>query len=790
MKTLTFVILNGVFVAAALLMWPIYQDVSFIILAGVSLLAANAISLISVLRRLRARTTLLITAATYLVLGVPLAIPSGMTNLLSFFSAFLRLFTAPVTSWKDVLTLTLPVGSYQTALLPAFLLLFVVPVFTLLVAVAAKKLWWIAAITALLPMLFAATFGSSATSTGTPLLWFTVPAPREIVLTLASLLLVMVWLSRRRVTTGKPRRMPWSAAGGIAVLAALAVSVTVAPALMTQVPRNVLRAQIDPQLHIDQQTSPLSLYRQAFGNELFDTELFQVSQTGDAQRIRIATLTGFDGQVATVSGSSTDTLSAQNTSFARVPALVDAQTQQGALAITIGALQGIWMPTVAPLESITFTAPRPEALSDGFFYNTALQAGVQLADGGLATGDSYRMHTSTTQPTSLELTDLKPTLSQPRIQPEFVPESLQDWLSMQKVSRSGAGLQTLIERLRSRGYLSHALSIDPQSPPLWATQIPGYDFQPSRAGHSSARIDQLFTELRDRQREVGSVGEAQLVAAVGDDEQFSVAALLLADQLGFNARVVLGTKLVSQADEGIPACTAGSCDGSNLTAWLEVQAPTGEWVAVDVTPQVANPIAPEVDRLQDPQVVTEVQPPSADSVQPPDAAPSQSEGKTPDSPATESDLTWLWVTLKAVGLTLLILFIVFGPFLLIVVLKQLRRTARQRGPEPKEMLLGAWNEYVDTAVDFGNSLPSAETRVELVQRFTRGAATDEALKLATLADAAVFSDAVVDASDSDTAWQLADARKREFRSGATRQQRLLAMISLKSFWRWIRGEQR
>lgn len=793
MRRMTFAILNVVFVLAAVLAWPIYQDLSYVILVTVSLVLANLVAFVSLQRSLRIRSTTIMTAATYLVLGVPLAVPSALASPQAFLSGVLSLVTAPVTGWKDLLTLTLPVGSYQTVLIPAFLLFFVLSVVTLMIALTAKTVWWIAAATALIPMVFAATFGSSATSASVGMLWFTMPAPREILLTLTSVLLMMLWLSRRRNSATQMQRSRWSTSAVVVTVSAMVLAIVIAPAMMAQVPRNVLRAQIDPQLKIDQQTSPLSLYRQAFQNELFNTELFQVSQGGSAERIRIATLTGFDGQVATVSADSSGNTIAQDSSFARVPALVDSATSQGSPSMKIGALRGIWMPTIANLAAVSFGDPRPEALADGFFYNEGLQAGIQLADGGLKNGDSYRLEPAAQggeAEQGVELASLQPGLSQPRINPDYVPESLQDWLAMQKVSRSGEGLETLITRLRARGYLSHALSIDAASPPLWMAQIPGYDFQPSRAGHSSARIDQLFTDLRDRQREVGAVSDEQLVAAVGDDEQFSVAALLLADQLGFNARIVLGTRLVGDTGQGIQPCTAGACDGSTLTAWLEVQGDTGEWVAVDVTPQHEHPIAPEVDRLQDPQVVTEVQPPAVDSVQPPEAAPSQSEAQSPDSPAADLDLTWLWETLRVISLSLLLAVILFGPFVLIWVLKRLRRGARKRGPEPKDMILGAWNEYVDTAVDFGQPIPQNETRLELVQRYSANQASVDDLTLAEIADRAVFSERVADAAQSAAAWQLVDARTRALRAQTNRRQQLTAAISLRSFWRWARGEKR
>ena len=123
--------------------------------------------------------------------------------------------------------------------------------------------------------------------------------------------------------------------------------------------------------------------------------------------------------------------------------------------------------------------------------------------------------------------------------------------------------------LRERGYLSHAVSVDPESPPTWLTEIPGYTFESSASGHSLARIDALFRALLDREAEVGDA-DLPLVAAVGDDEQFSVAVALIARELGFPARVVVGARLAS--DDALRTCDAGACRGGDIVAWTEANA--------------------------------------------------------------------------------------------------------------------------------------------------------------------------------------------------------------------------
>lgn len=782
MRTLTLTLLNVVFVAAAVLAWPIYQHPSFVTLVVVSLVLANALALLGMQRQWSATRLALLTAGVYLVIGVPLAIPSALSSPLAFLAGVGRLFIAPVTAWKDLLTLSLPVGSYQTVLVPALLIFLVVPVAALSIALRAQKVWGIAAGLALVPMVFASTFGSSATSLNLSFFFLTFPAVLEIGLTLASVLVLLMWMwFRRRNMSGGVRGHGAPVLGVVAI--GVIVSLLTVPTLMSQTPREVLRVQIDPELRVQNEISPLTTYRMFFTNELFDANLFEVSGGSNVERMRIATLSSFDGQVATVDSSTSAATSTQlQDAFARVPSVLAASPSgQGAFAaVNIGALRGIWMPTIANLNAVTFTGERRAALTDGFFYNQSLAAGIQLAQGGLTSADTYTVQGA--QPAAGELADLNPGLPQPRFDSAIIPESLQDWIALQKVPRTGAGLETLIDRLRARGYLSHALSIDTQKTPQWVQALPGYSFEPSRAGHSSARIDQLFTELRDREREVGAQSDEALVAAVGDDEQFSVAAMLLADQLGFNARVVLGTTM-----QGEGACQGGSCAGANISAWLEVQGDDGQWLAVDVTPQYENPIAPDVDRLQDPQVVTEVQPPRVDSVQPPEAEPSQNDSASDDDPLAGLDLTWLWVTLRVFGATLFVLLVLAGPFALIWLLKRLRRRSRRESPEPKDSILGAWNEYLDTAVDFGKDAPANLTRLELVTLHAEHNPTAADLALAEGVDRAVFSAQLASREQSEALWQLVDVRVKEFHAAVNRRRRVFALFSLRSFLRWVRG---
>lgn len=796
MNLITVTIFNLVFVIAAAIGWPIYQSASYLWLVGISLTAANAIALAGVLKKISAAKLVIATALLYLVLGVPLAIPSALADFPTFVAGLARLITAPVTAWKDLLTLSLPVGSYQTALVPAFIVFLVVPIAAISVALRAKKLWMLGALSAFTPLIFVISFGSSNASGPLRLLGLNLNAPLEITAAVASFIALMMWMMYRRdnaltnTAPGQVQRVGAAKryASSIVIMAlGLTPALVIVPTLMNDSARNVLRVQIDPALKIQAEVSPLANYRAGFTNELYGTELFQVDGASKLNRIRIATMTEYNGQVVTTGGSGdADTAS----TFSRTPALLTSGGKADETRVKISALTGIWLPTASNLRAVEFAGERQSALADGFFYNHPLEAGVELIEGGLKSGDEYVLQTTAVRGQTLSLAELQPGQTQPRIDPAFVPQSLQDWLALQKVDRSGEGLAELIDRLRSRGYLSHALSVDSANPPQWMAALPGYSFEPSRAGHSSARIDQMFTDLLKKQREVGSASDAELVAAVGDDEQFAVAAMLLADQLGFNSRVVLGTNLTSGEPGSISSCKNGRCNGANLTAWLEVQSSDGQWVAVDVTPQFKNPIAPDVDRQQDPQNVTQVNPPSVDPVQPPESAPSQSKAKSADTGNGSVDLTWLVTVGKYLRVLLALAIALLAVPLVIGWQKRRRTRARRTIRDPNQRAREGFDEFVDSHLDHGFTLEGSQTRQEIVSKFSADQISERDLAIAAIADRAVFDQAPVSGADADHMWELVDARERELSSSLNRRQRVRALISLRSFARGIAAHNR
>ncbi len=359
------------------------------------------------------------------------------------------------------------------------------------------------------------------------------------------------------------------------------------------------------------------------------------------------------------------------------------------------------------------------------------------------------------------------------------PDSLRTWVDEHASGSGGAALAGLVMLVRERGYLSHALDVGEETP-LWMQSLPDYTFQPSASGHSLARIDAMFARLLERETDPRAAASENFVAAVGDDEQFATAVALIARELGFPSRVVVGARLTS-ADSELRTCDAGVCRAQDLAAWTEVQSAAGQWIPVDVTPQYAQSPSLEVTEQRNPENVTEVRPDPVEDVVPPDPVQEDNGADDGTDDAAGLDLAWLWPIARIGGIALLVLLLVVGPFALIAGAKASRRRARRTQGVPAAQIAGGWDEYVDAAIDSGREASATLTRSELAEVF----ATPAGESLATDADRAVFSEAAASAADAAAFWRIVDeerhtmVRERGFWRG------VVATVSLRSFVRHL-----
>jgi len=776
-------------VLAAVAAWPIYSSGSFLLLVAVAVLAAAVVVSVVAWRRWSGWALAAGLLAAFTLIAVPLAVPSRLTSPLDVLRGLGESFAGVIVAWKDLVTVDLPVGSYRNLLIPALVVFLVGTGLILALAVRTDRWGPVAVVPGLGMTGFGLFFGRTSPSAPLSIGPVVLPAPVETAVGLGALLAAVLWLAWRAqdergralrrasevstvaMASGRSRTDRRRVALGVAMLVvAVVATVAVVPAASRDADRQVLRSAAGPERLIAEAVSPLAQYRAMFADSRSDEVLFRVSSDGSLpDRIRVATLDTYDGEIFRASGN-------EGTGFVRLPSTRDAGEGRAVEAdVEIVDLGGIWMPTAGSLSSATFEGDRRGLLADRFYYSADAEAGVQTADGGLVAGDRYRL--AAVEPVVEDVASMTP----PGVGDGVSGgDNLRRWVQEHATGSDGAALQGLVQMLRERGYLSHSLAPEGAPAPAWASDLPGYQLQPSASGHSLARIDRMFERLLEREDDPRAAASGNYVAAVGDDEQFSVATALIAHELGFPARVVVGTRLTS-SDNALSTCEAGECRARDLSAWTEVQGSDGRWAPIDVTPQWKQSPSLEVTQQQDPENVTEVRPDTVEEVVPPE--PVQEDNSLNDDPRTDDglDLAWLWASLRVAGIVLLILLVLFGPFLAVLVAKALRRRGRRHDADPRSAIAGGWDEYVDAGVDAGRVVPRAPTRREVAEAF----ATPSGTLLADNADRAVFSSAEVSADEVSEFWRIVDEERRTIARQRGFWRRLRAAVSLRSFLRFL-----
>ncbi|MFZ4841577.1 DUF3488 domain-containing protein [Mycetocola saprophilus] len=732
--------------------WPIYRTPRVWLVCGAALAIAVLLWALRLALRWSGARIALVWLGLFVLSVVPVATPRLMGADASRFPGAERdALLAVVTGWKQLLTLTLPVGDYQAMLVPYYLLLSVTMMVSVLLVTGRRRLVQWAVAPLMLPLLFGLIWGPGQVSAplSLPLLGWNLVAPTELMIWSVALLSALLWVrwgadSDRRAalkrgrglsmgtgvkihsegetgaaTPAAPRRHRWGRriTGGVLLVAALGGSALGAPALTALGQREVPRAYVDPNLIIQAEPTPLGSYRQWKRDTVFNEDLFRVTSPGEGpERLGLAVLDGYDGTDFHVASPAEG-----GTRFTRFPGAVSGgATQRVRVEIDAGYSQ-LWLPLPAQIaQPPRFMGNRADVLEDSFYLNRDTGTGVVTPPSdpldrggavGVRAGDGYEVEYARNPVDATSPAD--PAAKQPRFPTREMPE-LTAWLRAQAQPQNAAGFETLVKRLRDRGYLSHGLA-DDRVNSAWIAGLResgGYQFSPSSAGHSGARIEQMFEELNRQQRAAGpEADERALIAAVGDDEQFAAAVAIIADTFGYDTRVVVGVRLGEARDiAGVPACRE-TCTGANLAAWVEVRGANDEWHAVDVTPQSANLPTDLVEGQQLPEYATRAQDLNAKSDDP---QLNVGEGESTDNP-DQDRAAWveiLWTVLRIVGLSLGALVLLALPILYLPIAKRLRRK-RRYAPAPAETrALGAWGELLDGYRDAGGTVPRGVPRVD------------------------------------------------------------------------------
>ena len=730
--------------ACAAAFWPVYGTVDFATMVAGAILAGTTIAVLGAVWKWNSLVTLLVSIGAFLVLGVPLAVPGEtLWGVVPTPSGLLDLITAVGLSWRQLVTIAVPVGSYQTLLVPAYVVTFAGAIAAVTLALR-SRMPESALVPAISVYVLAIVLGSDAVAT-------------PLALTAGIAVLCVGWLAwmRRRRRVSRLISLSSSHADGmrrgerslaatrsvtvaaIGIAAALVVSAGVATyALPAGAARTVARTAATPPFNPNDYPSPLSGFRSYLEPARANTALFTVSSLGSVRRLRIATMDAYNGIVYSVGTQPGD-----SGAFARIPDTLTqprtSDTQR--MSITIDGLSGPWLPTFGALERIGFTGTE-NSLRAGFYYNANTETMADVS--ALTGGDTYEVTAAVTPTRTLsQLATEEPgsaTLPPITNGPTKIEDTVQRYVG--SATTPGAKLSAALKQLAQTGYISHGIG----------SQVK------SLSGHGADRIDALLSDS----------------PMVGDQEQYAVTAALMARQLGFPARVVLGFTAPQNAGNGPVTFT-----GSDVSAWIQVQTARDGWVDVDPNPQVRpipqkKPDQPK--QISRPQSV--VQPPK-DDPQPDRNPPPKAHVAKQQIDHTPAWVGILLLALRVLGWTAVVGALVLSPFLAVIAAKWRRRRGR-RSPRvlPRGRIAGAWHEFADAALDHGYSPHIYATRSEVAQ----SVGGPRPLLLASVADRSAFGRVEPTEADADQVWRAVDELRRDLNARTTRWGRVRARISLRS----------
>lgn len=650
--------------AASVSHGAVFGDWSGYIAAMGGTLLAVVVTGVAYALGLRRLETILALVIAYL-LGGALALPNlASAKVFPSLQMVQTLVLGAVTSWRDLLTLAPPANAYAGITVVPYLSAMVCAGLGAWVVLRHQRgqLW--ALVPAGLMFSVGALFGG-----------FAAPYGRDSAL--VGVLVALAWATwavnkrhgrgqRGLIALGAGRLRRRARLGTLLMLAcAMAAGAVLGPQVTGANNREVLRSYVTPPLNIAEYQAPLTRLHYWVDTQK-DTTLFTVSGLQNGERIRVATMDAYDGNVMRVGTSD------NGEGFKRVGAQVDTRVlPKGAkthnLTFTMVDYQGNWLPGGGQVRS--FTPRKGQGLTQDLFYSSNL--GALLSTRTLVKGDSYSVNVVTV-----------PTYSDAQLSkrsfgkvangtdtnvPAVVATRLREFVG--NANSPLARVRAMATKYHDEGYYSD-----------------GSDSM-ARPGHRTARIDELLEPN---------------YYMVGDDEQYAVAMALMARQAGYPARVVLGFYPEHYSKGTLEV------KGTMAHAWVEVNF-DGDWVAFDPTPprdkKLVNP-KPQPKPKPRPQVLQAPPPPQEQADLTPDVS---------DDRDTKKKHGFDWAHyLLLVGQGLGVAALVSSPFALILALKAVRGR-RRRNRDELGSALGAWAELEDWMRDYGIKLPANATRTQMAR---------------------------------------------------------------------------
>jgi len=625
-------------------------------------------------------------------------------------------------SWRNMLTVASPIGDDGALLLPP-LLIAAVTVAAATALARTRRPWC-----ALIPL----ALGVAAIS-----LLAAAAADHRVVAALAVSEVVggLAWTSwqrsRKNAIVAPPGAKWQRPALTVGLLLTIGLVVAVVAGPVTTAPRLALRTTAAVPVDPSAFPSPLAAFRRSVGDDQRTAE-FSVTGARAGDRLRLASLDSYDGQVFTASPAEGP--------FARIGLRQDPIVAgvRSTIEVSVKAAQGVYVPIVGELVSITFSGQGSQQLTDDFRYSAV--ASTALLPGGWAVGRSYVQIGE--QPLTRSAAALAGSALAPVPFPTTpaIPDVLRAAATRFTVGANSPGSQltALATGLAKAGYFSHGL--------------PGQLVSP--AGHG---LNRLLTMVSN-------------VSMVGDQEQYAALMAVLARSLGIPARVVVGYTVPTGSGAVV-------IHGSDLTAWVEAPFAGAGWVAFDPTPPQTRTHPQNTPQPHAGRHIADADPPPAlagansATVQAGDSQKPQGQNAPPRQKSVAGPTPrpwWIWSLLAVAAFVVMMLAVVGA----ILAVKALVTRRRRRSGAPEARVRASWRAVLNTAVDSGFRPARGATRGEISGALLVARTVDSSV-LASAADAADFSPTVVSVAQARQAWAAADRLSKE----------LLQALPLKKRWR-------
>ncbi len=725
---------GAVLVAILLALTPLIPVFGSFVMVRVALIAALLAAALA-WTATRLRWTPLVTAAAglglYLVAGLAVVAPPWEPGR-SVLTGLRTLLTGPVTSWKNVLTLSPPFGAEPRALVLVWFLVFAATLVAVSLALRSHGgTTRAAAYAGIVPILllgFALIVADHET-------WW----PLVMGAVLAVLAVLTAGLGARSIA--------WRRPAALAALIAVPLAAGIAVPMVLASDRLVVRDSMEPPWDPASHESPLSIYRGFINAE--ETPQITLSELPAGARVRLATMDTYNGVVWSVSTSSR-TGEASSGEFRRFVSEREVSTtgEDAEIDVTINKLAGVWLPTVGDTRKVETS---DGAMREALRFNPATGTAVDID--GVTEGQTYTLDAvlpETAEDEALGAAAIDSVRLGPadRI-PEIVGVIAREWAA--GASTPLAQARALEENFQAGWYSDGAGETQGEVP--------------SPAGHGVDRM----VELLDAE------------AMVGNAEQYASAMALMARELGLPSRVVLGFT-APELPEGTEASGEIVLTGDNIDAWVEIAFQGYGWIAFDPTPDRSKlPMPDDVpEQPEEKPQVTQPRPTPPEPTQLP--TPTTSDARPAEEP-DEPEAVSIWPRVLAIGgISLGALLVLSSPFILIAGLKARRRRARRRNPDPRQRVIGAWDEVEAMLTDMRQPTQVSATRLETAESLT-GAGGEATLVVASAADAAQYSPQEPTAELAEYQWRAWDSVHKGLLGGLSRWRRLRLRTSAASLRR-------